>query len=786
MKKLLFVISQLYRGGAETSLVNLLNNIDYNKYKVELLVLDQSPVENAISLVDKVNKKVTVCDAYKLFSQQRLNDRLRAKFLYSMSQKGAYYYSALDFVRNKEYDWAFFIGEWYNPSFVAYEVNAKIKAAWIHNDLSVAEYFNSGQYFYYADMYDYFVFVSDTSLRESVKAYPFLKEKAVSIYNINDVKQIREDSKETLENFKIDKTLPTFLTCANFREQKNHLFQVEVLAELNKRNCKVNWINIGATTDKNLVNKVKGLVKSEHLEKQFFILGPKSNPYKYMKNVDAVTVLSTYESWSMVITEAKIVGTPVISTMTSGALEQIEDGKTGILVDDMVMHAADKIEEFLKDKELQSRIRSNLKGFDMTQQIIDSFDHLIENGIPYKKRNAGKKNILYVIDDINYIGGAHIATKLQMVEMMNQGYDVFVFSCNVPNVMVRNELLGVSFLSYHDFHEDNILNKRYLDVMLSKSYTHEDKEFKKYIRKMFKKGVSEKPYDEYVLPKLSGLFSKFDIVCVMSEGSCFRKAAAMSTCKKKIQWIHIDYCDWINKNEWARDITKDDGTTYKSFDTIVVLSDNIKASFIKKYPHLESKVVVNANIIPEQKIRELSVTKNEKKGIKFVTVGRIDSQKAFPRLIKILCKLKKEGYNFEWTIIGDGNEFSFINSLININGLQDNVCMLGNLKNPFAEMVKHDVFALLSDFEGIPNTIYEALILGIPVVATNVGGVSTQIKDNETGWLVENNESAIYKTIKRLLNSPDDIERVRNNLKNYRYDNETVIKKDLQIFDLSK
>ena len=51
------------------------------------------------------------------------------------------------------------------------------------------------------------------------------------------------------------------------------------------------------------------------------------------------------------------------------------------------------------------------------------------------------------------------------------------------------------------------------------------------------------------------------------------------------------------------------------------------------------------------------------------------------------------------------------------------------MENPFPEVVKADLFALLSEFEGIPNTIFEALILGIPVLATDVGDVKSQIVD---------------------------------------------------------
>lgn len=65
MKTMLFVISQLYKGGAETALVNLLNRLDYAQNSVELLILNQVPVEEAVSLIDKVNSKVKICNAYE-------------------------------------------------------------------------------------------------------------------------------------------------------------------------------------------------------------------------------------------------------------------------------------------------------------------------------------------------------------------------------------------------------------------------------------------------------------------------------------------------------------------------------------------------------------------------------------------------------------------------------------------------------------------------------------------------------------------------------------------------
>ena len=786
MKKLLFTISQLYKGGAETSLVNLLNHLDYSKYEVDLLILNQEPVKNAVSLIDRVNSNVAICDAYKEYQKITVLDRIRVKYIYTAEQKGAYYVTALDFVRNKIYDWAFFVGEWYTPSFVAYEVQARIKAAWIHNDLSSAEYFDADHYFYFADMYDYYIFVSKNSLEASIKKYPFLKDKSITIYNISDVEYIKNRSIEG-ENELAKYKKPIVLTCANFRQQKNHLRQVKVMAELKKRGIDFTWVNIGATTDMELVNRVKTLCEKEDISDRFIIVGPQENPYSYMKDADIVSVLSDYESWSMVITEAKVLGKPIIATKTSGALEQIEDRVTGILTDFNKNDIADKLEELLTNTDLRQKIEYNVKKFDNTDEILHSFNVLIESGVSYKKRkmkSVDEKRILYVIDDINYMGGAHIATKLQIKKFVNEGRNVSIFAGNVPNLKVRTELPGVRFLSWKDFREDVIYNKPLLNCLTDSTLMKEEKKNRVWQIKEMRFKKDPEFYRNNILPELKKLFSQYDIICVMSEGSNFREVVAASSCRRKIQWIHIDYNDWKDKSEWNRKISKNDGELYKNFDAIVLLSDGIRDSFAKLYPHLREKLYVNKNLIPVEEIRRKAHKKEyiNKVPVKFITVGRLDYQKAYPRLIKILSKLRKEGYNFRWSIVGGGDEFWNVKGLIDNAGLSDWVKMKGELDNPFIEMIKADVFALLSDFEGIPNTIYEALILGIPVLATDVGGVASQIDNGVTGWLVDNDEEEIYEKIKSIIGDTKQIGEIKKNISHYRYDNDFVNKNNHIIF----
>ncbi len=769
--KLLFVINQFYKGGAESSLLNLLKKLDNTKYDIDLLVLNQCPVKNGVSLIEKVPDYVKVCDAYKEDKKFSLLNKLKKRMYLTEQQRKDAFLGAYSFVRNKVYDWAFHVGEWWTPDFLANEVVAKRKAAWIHTDLTKAVTFDEERFFSFDDTIDKYIFVSKRSLESCMDEYPFLRDKSECIYNILDTKDINEKSVEPIEEDYFDKGLPVILTCANLRQEKNHLRQLNAMAILKKRGVDFMWVNVGATSEKKRCEDLLHRAKDFGLEGRFIIAGPRDNPYRYMKKAAAVAVLSDYESWSMVITEAKILGTPVIATKTSGALEQIVDYETGILTDFTETDIADRIEEFLTTPKLQQKIRENTKNSDNTDEILRSFDNFVTNEAAPEK----PKDILYVIDDVNYTSGAHTATKLQIKELLKDGINVSVFSSTTPNIKTRSEMLGVKFLSWRDFPENRLFVRRFFDCMRDKQLTKAEKKYKKRLTSTAKRHPNFDIFNKMVLPEISKLFSEYKTVCVMSESSAFRETVSKSEAKRKVQWIHTDYSEWREKTEWTAKITKNDKEIYSRFDYIVFLTDGIREGFVSLYPELREKAVVNKNIMPVDYITKKANRTIKCNGIKFVTVCRVDRYKGIDRMYDALAKLHSEGFEFSWTIVGGGEMLEKYTNMFEKSVLCDCVEFIGARTNPFPYVKDADVFALLSRYEGIPNTIYEALILGVPVLATDVGGISTQITPGENGWLVESSDGAIYEGIKHVLKNPDEIARYKNNLKNYRYDNEAVM-----------
>jgi glycosyltransferase involved in cell wall biosynthesis len=170
-------------------------------------------------------------------------------------------------------------------------------------------------------------------------------------------------------------------------------------------------------------------------------------------------------------------------------------------------------------------------------------------------------------------------------------------------------------------------------------------------------------------------------------------------------------------------------------------------------------------------------------GMKFITISRLDNEKAIDRLLSICKRLKNKGYDFYWYIIGGGRLYDKIKLQIIDMRLEDSVILTGELDNPMPLLKQCDVFALLSKYEGMPVTIHEAMILGVPVIATNVGGVSEQIEDGINGLLVENNDEAIFNGLKEILDSPSKLSRFKEQLKNYHYDNQNILTQLKSLFD---
>lgn len=126
----------------------------------------------------------------------------------------------------------------------------------------------------------------------------------------------------------------------------------------------------------------------------------------------------------------------------------------------------------------------------------------------------------------------------------------------------------------------------------------------------------------------------------------------------------------------------------------------------------------------------------EDKTLFFISVANLVPYKDYFSIIEALKKIKEKGYNFFYLILGEGPLRTRIEQRINENGLTSNIKISGNVENVNEYLQLADVFIHSSKGEGCSNAILEAMGAGLPIIATNTGGTS-EIILNENGFLFE-------------------------------------------------
>lgn len=266
-RKVLFLISQLHKGGAENSLVKLVNSLNPQEYETELIVMNQIPVKDSISLIDHVAQHVRVCDVFHEENKHRL-----VRKIYNRLQRGrAFSEVAISFVAGKQYDLAVHVGEWWSPNFLVSFVQADRKMVWIHSDIDKSNAFSPDSFFAMDDRIDQYLFVSAHSMEASCKCYPFIRGKSAVLHNAIDLEEIRHMSEAPCDCHR--KQLPLVVTLANIRTEKGHLRSVEVMKELKRRGRDLVWWNIGHSSVEEEVRKLKAEIEAAGLEDRFLLLG---------------------------------------------------------------------------------------------------------------------------------------------------------------------------------------------------------------------------------------------------------------------------------------------------------------------------------------------------------------------------------------------------------------------------------------------------------------------------------------------------------------------------------
>lgn len=169
------------------------------------------------------------------------------------------------------------------------------------------------------------------------------------------------------------------------------------------------------------------------------------------------------------------------------------------------------------------------------------------------------------------------------------------------------------------------------------------------------------------------------------------------------------------------------------YKKIICVSEYDRQIGIKALPMYKNKMVTVHNgisDIPEEYKKQEFINDE----LKIVMISRFCPQKDPYTLISAVHEVNKEGLNVKLDLFGYGPELERVKEFIESKN-NKNICYMGEISDVAPILKDYDVYALISNWEGLPIGIIEAMRAGLPILVSDVGGNSECIKDN--GYLVK-------------------------------------------------
>ncbi len=367
-KKVLFMLECMVVGGAERVLIDIVNQLDPNKYDITVC----SVFKNSIY------------PYYRQTFKDPFNNNITYKYIINNDNILLYKLFNHMVLKIPSVLYSLFIGDKYDKVIAFYEgfptywiskanIDNDKKIAWLHTSTSLSQEYKNRiellQQEEYYKKYKSIIGVSKGVINSFINLFPSCKNKMQVIYNPINIDTIKEKSKVPVNID--DSNVPLFVSVGRICKAKGYDRWLRVLKSLKELDYKFKSLIIGGGDS----TELKKYIQDNELESYVELLGHKDNPYPYILKADWIVVPSFVEGLCTVVIESVILNKSVIVTECPGMNDILGDNEYGIILGNTEEELLEAMKNIMENPSLREEYKNKVRN----NPILDEFKYSIKN-----------------------------------------------------------------------------------------------------------------------------------------------------------------------------------------------------------------------------------------------------------------------------------------------------------------------------------------------------------------------------------------------------------------------
>lgn len=362
-KKLLFINGHLNTGGVERSLVDVLRHLDYDRYEVDLLLLETTgdylpELPRQVNVIVRCLENTYGAFAGCIYRCLRQRDwfslRMRLIFLFQKCAGiGRISMAKKLLIGNKHYDCAIGFRPGICTQIAAFAVDAKRRISWWHHgEMNI----DHGVYLKTVQNCDKVVAVSDSCRRMLVNTIPALDDQLAVIHNMLDSERIIKKA-EQFQPYAHEDVLH-IVSVGRLAQEKHFENAIYAAKKLKEKGILFRWHLVG---DGSLRQELIEEAAKQGVEDRFVFEGNQTNPYPYIKHAHLFVHPSYVEAFGIVVAEALTLGVPCVVTKSAGVMDFLRGGENALLTSPNAEDLTKNVLAILDDPLLYNHIKKNTR-----------------------------------------------------------------------------------------------------------------------------------------------------------------------------------------------------------------------------------------------------------------------------------------------------------------------------------------------------------------------------------------------------------------------------------------